>query len=61
MMDDNMRMFLSFICMLAVYLIAYNLMKKNKAEETDLKRVKWMAFGISLVVVGIGRIVLLPD
>ena len=60
-MNDNMEMFLSFFCMVAIYFTAYTLIKRNKTEEKDIKNVKWVAFGISLVVVGIGKVVMLPN
>ena len=58
---SNLEIIYSFFGMIVVYFISYTLMKRNKTEEKDIKRVKWMAFGISLVLVGITRVMLLSD
>ncbi len=63
--DDNIisnsENIYSFFGMILVYFISYIFMKRNKIEENDLKRVKWMAFGISLIIVGVSRVILLSD
>jgi len=58
---SNIEIFYSFIGMIIVYFISYSLIKGNKAAKKDIKRVKWMAFGIALVIVGIARVLLLSD
>ncbi len=58
---SNLEIIYSFFGMMLVYFISYAFMKKNKIEENDLKRVKWMAFGISLIIVGVARVILLSD
>ena len=58
---SNLEIIYSFFGMIVVYFISYNLMIRNKMEEKDIKRVKWIAFGISLVLVGIVRVMLLAD
>ena len=58
---SNLEIIYSFFGMIVVYFVSYTLMKRNKTEEKDIKRVKWMAFGISLVLVGIARVTLLAD
>jgi hypothetical protein len=58
---SNLEIIYSFLGMVFVYCISYALMKQNKNEKKDIKRVKWMAFGISLVLVGMARVMLLSD
>ena len=58
---SNLEIIYSFFGMVFVYFVSYALMKRNKKEEKDIKRVKWMAFGISLVLVGMARVILLSD
>ena len=58
---SNLEIICSFFGMMLVYFISYIFMKRNKIEENDLKRVRWMAFGISLIIVGVARVMLLSD
>ena len=58
---NNLEIIYSFIGMIIVYFISYTLTKGNKVAKKDIKRVKWMAFGIALVIVGIARVLLLSD
>ncbi len=58
---SNLEIIYSFFGMMLVYFISYIFMKRNKIEENDLKRVRWMAFGISLIIVGVARVILLSD
>ncbi|MBO87895.1 MAG: hypothetical protein CMP14_00095 [Rickettsiales bacterium] len=58
---SNKEIIISFIGMIAVYFISYYFMKKNKTEAEDIKRTKWMAFGIALVVVGFCRVLIFSD
>tara|TARA_B100000676_G_C18090051_1_gene858776 strand:+ start:7214 stop:7414 length:201 start_codon:yes stop_codon:yes gene_type:complete len=58
---SNKEIIISFIGMITVYFISYNLMKKNKTETEDIKRIKWMAFGIALIVVGFSRVLFFSD
>ena len=55
----HLEIIYSFFIMVVVYFVSYSFMKRNKTEEKDIKRVKWLAFGISLVIVGIARVMLL--
>ncbi len=58
---SNLQIIYSFFGMIIVYFISYNFMKRNKTSEVDLKRFKWLAFGISLILVGVARVLLLSD
>ena len=58
---SNKEVVISFVGMIIVYFISYNLMKKNKFEKKDIKKTKWMAFGIALVVVGFCRVLIFSD
>ena len=57
----HLEIIYSFFIMVVVYFVSYSFMKRNKTEEKDIKRVKWMAFGIALFIVGIARVLLLSD
>ena len=57
----NSQIIFSFFGMLFVYLACYNLMKRNKNKNHNLKKIKWMAFGISLILVGLARVMLFSD
>ena len=58
---SNFQIICSFFGMIFVYFTSYMLMKRNKTKQNDLKKIKWLAFGISLIVVGLARVMLLSD
>jgi len=58
---SNKEVIFSFIGIITVYFVSFNLIKKNKLGIKDIKKAKWMAFGIALVVVGFCRVLIFSD
>jgi len=56
-MNIHLEIIINFILLITVYLFSYLVIKRGKIEYNEIKKARWMAFGISLVVLGVVRIV----